>query len=167
MAKTSKQSLRPDGSKKIEKAAEMKQIKHILKGRVVAATLPQTVTVLVERKKMHPMYGKSYVSSKRYQVHTDKTLALGDVVEIAQIRPMSKCKFFAVTSVVGRDIEAVVSEQLKEEAEQQIAEVMPEESEDGKQKTEKTEEAESGNPSSVSPSSDKPKRARKAKKETK
>lgn len=99
--------------------------KHVLKGRIVAATLPRTVTVLVERKKMHPLYGKSYVSSKKYLVHTEQELVLGDVVEIAQIRPMSKNKYFAVTKVVGRNIEAVIAKQLKEETAQKIAEILP------------------------------------------
>lgn len=104
--------------------------KHILKGRIVSVASPQTVTVLVEGKKTHPLYGKSYVSSKRYLAHTEHKLALGDVVELVKIRPISKSKHFKVVKVVGRDIEAVITEQLKEEAAEEIAEIMPEEKEE-------------------------------------
>lgn len=130
MAKSKVISNKKQATRKTEEKVAVNKANHILKGRVVAATMPKTVTVLVERKKTHPLYGKSYVSSKRYLVHTDHQLALGDVVEMAQIKPMSKNKFFAITRVVGRDIEAVVSEQLKEEAAEQIAEVIPEEKEE-------------------------------------
>lgn len=102
----------------------------ILRGRVLSAKLPQTVTVLVERKKTHRLYGKSFARSKKYLVHTQTSLAEGDLVEITQCKPISKNKHFKVLKVVGKDIAAVISEQLKEEAAAEIAEVMPEEKEE-------------------------------------
>lgn len=104
-----------------------KIIKHIVKGRVVSAKTSQTVVVLVEREKIHPLYKKTFRRSKRYLVHDEIGVALGDLVEIVQVRPMSKHKHFQVQKVVGKNMEAVIVEQLKEKAAEAIAEVMPEE----------------------------------------
>lgn len=101
----------------------------VLRGRVLSAKLAKTVTVLVERKKIHPLYGKSYKRSKKYLVHDDLGVVAGDVVEIVQIRPISKNKHFAISRVVGKDMEAIITQQLKEEAAEEIAEVMPVEKE--------------------------------------
>lgn len=102
----------------------------IFRGRIVSAKVPQTVSVLVESVKTHPLYGKSFKRSKKFLAATDKSLVLGDLVEIVQCAPISKRKRFKVTQVFGRDIEAVVTEKLKEEAAEAIAEVMPEEKEE-------------------------------------
>jgi small subunit ribosomal protein S17 len=61
----------------------------------------KTVTVLVERRVKHPVYGKYVVKSNKYHAH-DATDALneGDVVEIASTRPLSKTKTWTVTRVV-------------------------------------------------------------------
>lgn len=112
-------------------------------GRIVSAKLPKTVTVLVETKKTHPLYGKSYKASKKYLVHADDKLSEGDIVEIGKIRPISKNKHFIVLRVVGKNIEAIVAEQLKEAAAEEIAEVMPEEArEEGQELSIKGEEEE-------------------------
>lgn len=114
--------------------------KQLQKGRVVQAVLPQTVTVLIERSKEHPLYHKSIKRSKRYLVHDTKGAKLGALVEIAKVRPISKNKHFEVVRILGQDIEAVVSEQLKEEAKEAIAEVMPEEREKGQESSIKGKE---------------------------
>jgi small subunit ribosomal protein S17 len=61
----------------------------------------KTVTVLVERRVKHPLYGKYIVKSNKYHAH-DETDALneGDVVEIAASRPLSRTKTWTVTRVV-------------------------------------------------------------------
>lgn len=112
------------------------------RGRVVSVKLPQAVTVLVESKKTHPLYGKSYKRSRKFLAAVDQELVLGDLVEIVQCAPISKRKRFKVTKVLGRDIEAVVTEQLKEEAAEAIAEVLPEEKdgEEGQEVSIKSEE---------------------------
>lgn len=108
-----------------EKGKQQKTLSHLLRGRVVSAKLPQTVTVLVERTKVHPIYGKSYRRSKKYLAHTTLSLTEGDLVEMIKCKPISKNKHFLVLKMVGKDIEAVVTEQLKEEAAKEIAEAMP------------------------------------------
>lgn len=99
-------------------------------GRVVSAKTTKTAVVLVERTKIHPLYGKAFKRSKKYLVHDEKGVSEGDVVEIMQTKPISKNKHFIINKVVGKDIEAIVAEQLKEEAAEEIAEVMPEEKEE-------------------------------------
>ncbi len=67
--------------------------KRILQGRVVADSLDKTVTVLVERRIMHPVYKKFVKRSKRYHAHDEDNAAkVGDVVSIIESAPMSKTK---------------------------------------------------------------------------
>jgi small subunit ribosomal protein S17 len=81
--------------------AEKKSLTRTLVGRVVSNKMEKTVTVLVERRVKHALYGKYIVKSNKYHAH-DETNALneGDVVEIAESRPMSKTKTWAVTRVL-------------------------------------------------------------------
>jgi len=81
--------------------AEKKSLKRTLVGRVVSNKMDKTVTVLVERRVKHPLYGKYIVKSNKYHAH-DETNALneGDIVEIAESRPLSRTKTWAVTRVV-------------------------------------------------------------------
>lgn len=98
----------------------------IMRGLVLVAKLPKTVTVVVEYRKTHPLYGKSFRRSKKYLVHDEVGVKEGDVVEIHQVRPISKNKHFAVVKITGQNIEAIVIEQLKEETAKEIAAIMPE-----------------------------------------
>ncbi len=98
----------------------------IMKGRVVAAKSEKTVTVLIERARMHPMYKKAFAQTSKYLVHTEEPLKEGDLVEIVKVRPISKRKHWIVRKVVGRDLEAIITEELKEEANEAISEVLPE-----------------------------------------
>ncbi|PKO85109.1 MAG: 30S ribosomal protein S17 [Betaproteobacteria bacterium HGW-Betaproteobacteria-12] len=79
--------------------------KRTLVGRVVSDKMEKTVTVLVERKVKHPMYGKVMVRSKKYHAHNDgNTAKAGDLVEIVETRPVSRTKTWAVTSVLQKAI---------------------------------------------------------------
>ena len=79
--------------------------KRTLIGRVVSDKMEKTVTVLVERKVKHPMYGKVMVRSKKYHAHNEGNSAkAGDLVEIVETRPVSKTKAWAVTSVLEKAI---------------------------------------------------------------
>ena len=81
--------------------AEKIPLKRTLVGRVVSNKMDKTVTVLVERKVKHPVYGKYVVHSTKFHAH-DETNGLneGDLVEISETRPVSKTKAWAVTRVV-------------------------------------------------------------------
>ncbi|MDO8638105.1 MAG: 30S ribosomal protein S17 [Candidatus Daviesbacteria bacterium] len=104
-----------------------KETKQIKKGRVVSVKTLKTVVVLIDSVRMHPLYKKAFKRSKRYLVHDEIGAGLGDLVEIVQVRPMSKNKHFQIQKIVGKNMEAVIIEELKEEAAEAIAEVMPEE----------------------------------------
>ena len=76
------------------------RVKRTLTGRVVSNKMQKTVTVLVERKVKHPIYGKYIVKSTRYHAHVEDKLNEGDTVEIQESRPISKTKAWKVTRVV-------------------------------------------------------------------
>lgn len=101
-------------------------------GRVVSAKMKNTVTVLVERTAIHPLYKKKFLRTKKYLVDSKEEVKEGDVVEIIKIKPMSKNKHFRVAKVIGKNLSAINEEHLKAEAEEIIAEVMPEEKEEVK-----------------------------------
>ena len=85
--------------------SETTSIKRTLVGRVVSDKMEKTVTVLVERKVKHPMYGKVMVRSKKYHAHNeDNSAKAGDLVEIVETRPVSRTKAWAVTSVLEKAI---------------------------------------------------------------
>jgi small subunit ribosomal protein S17 len=78
-----------------------KSLQRTLVGRVVSTKMDKTVTVLVERKVKHPVYGKYVVRSTKFHAHDEaNALNEGDLVEIAETRPISKTKSWKVTRVV-------------------------------------------------------------------
>ncbi|MDP3974230.1 MAG: 30S ribosomal protein S17 [Candidatus Daviesbacteria bacterium] len=95
-------------------------------GRIVSTKLKNTATVLVERKAVHPLYKKSFIRSKKYLVDDSIGVKIGDIVEILKIRPVSKKKHFKIIKVVGKNLEELTAEKLKEEAKRVVEEVMPE-----------------------------------------
>jgi small subunit ribosomal protein S17 len=81
--------------------AEKKALTRTLVGKVVSNKMDKTVTVLVERRVKHPVYGKYVVKSNKYHAHDDTdALNEGDIVEIVSTRPLSKTKTWKVTRVV-------------------------------------------------------------------
>ena len=74
-----------------------------LVGSVVSDKRLKTVTVLVERRTMHELYGKIVGKSSKYHAHDEKgEYKMGDVVEIAESRPISKTKSWVVTRLVKK-----------------------------------------------------------------
>jgi len=77
--------------------------KRTLSGRVVSDKMDKTVTVLVERKVRHPLYGKIITRSKKYHAHDEKNeFHEGDVVLIEECRPIAKTKAWRVTKRVEK-----------------------------------------------------------------
>ncbi|MEO8715225.1 MAG: 30S ribosomal protein S17 [Acetobacteraceae bacterium] len=71
--------------------------KRILTGRVTSDKMDKTVTVLVDRRVMHPLYKKFIRRSKKYAAHDeDNACKVGDVVRIEECRPLSKRKTWLV-----------------------------------------------------------------------
>jgi small subunit ribosomal protein S17 len=74
-----------------------------LVGRVVSDKMQKTVTVLVERRVRHPMMGKTVTRSKKYHAHVEEGgIAQGDLVEIAECRPISRTKSWKVTRLIEK-----------------------------------------------------------------
>ena len=85
--------------------------KRILIGTVVSDKTDKTVTVLVERKVKHPLYGKIIRRSKKYHAHdADNAYKTGETVRIEETRPISKTKTWQVIERVqagkGQAVEA-------------------------------------------------------------
>jgi small subunit ribosomal protein S17 len=82
--------------------AEAKNLRTLL-GRVISDKMEKTVTVLVERKVKHPIYGKFMRRSTKYHVHDEANTAHeGDTVTITETRPYSKTKKWRLVEVVER-----------------------------------------------------------------
>lgn len=74
-----------------------------LVGRVVSDKRSKTVTVLVERRVKHELYGKIVARSRKYHAHDEQNeFHLGDLVEISEGRPISKTKAWIVTRLVEK-----------------------------------------------------------------
>ena len=74
-----------------------------LVGRIVSDKRAKTVTVLIERRAAHELYGKIVARSRKYHAHDEKgEYKLGDLVEIAETRPISKTKNWVVTKLLEK-----------------------------------------------------------------
>ena len=72
-------------------------------GRVVSDKRAKTVTILVERRAKHELYGKIVARSRKYHAHDEAgEYHLGDLVEIAEGRPISKTKSWVVTRLIEK-----------------------------------------------------------------
>jgi small subunit ribosomal protein S17 len=83
--------------------SETTKMKRTLIGRVVSDKMEKTVTVLVERKVKHPIYGKIITLSKKYHAHNEGNEAkTGDLVEIQETRPISRTKSWTVSKLLEK-----------------------------------------------------------------
>ncbi|MBE9396947.1 30S ribosomal protein S17 [Pontibacterium sp. N1Y112] len=72
-------------------------------GRVVSDKMDKTITVMVERKEKHPIYGKFMKRSTKLHAHDEKNeCQQGDLVTIAETRPHSKSKTWALVRIEER-----------------------------------------------------------------
>ena len=78
-------------------------LKRTLVGRVVSDKRAKTVTVLVERRVKHPIYGKIVIKSSKYHAH-DETgqFHTGDLIEIEESKPISKTKNWIATRLLEK-----------------------------------------------------------------
>lgn len=84
---------------------ETAKLTRTLTGTVTSDKMDKTVTVLVERRVKHPLYGKYVVESKKYHAHDDANeCGVGDKVEIAETRPLSKTKSWKVTRILEKAV---------------------------------------------------------------
>ena len=72
-------------------------------GSVISDRMDKTVTVLIERKVKHPLYGKFVKKSTKLHVHDENNeCTMGDTVQITECRPLSKTKSWTLVKVVEK-----------------------------------------------------------------
>ena len=77
----------------------------ILSGRVVSDKMDKTITVLIERRVKHPMYGKYLTRSSKVHAHDEKNeCRIGDLVTVRETRPLSRTKTWALVSIDERPV---------------------------------------------------------------
>ncbi|MCW5220633.1 30S ribosomal protein S17 [Verminephrobacter aporrectodeae subsp. tuberculatae] len=80
-----------------------KSLKRNLVGKVVSDKRQKTLTVLVERRVKHALYGKIVAKSSKYHAHDERgEYHLGDVIEITESRPLSRTKNWVATRLVQK-----------------------------------------------------------------
>ena len=84
-------------------AAVVAKSKRTLTGIVTSDKMDKTITVLVERRVMHPVLGKVVRRSKKYHAHSpNNEFKQGDTVLIEECRPLSKTKAWQVTKLLEK-----------------------------------------------------------------
>jgi small subunit ribosomal protein S17 len=75
-------------------------------GKVVSNKMNKSITVLVERRVKHPVYGKYVTKSSKLHAHDEKNECNpGDVVTVKEVRPISKTKTWALVSIDERALQ--------------------------------------------------------------
>ena len=81
----------------------VKKTVRTLVGKVVSDQRSKTITVLIERRTKHELYGKIVAKTSKYHAHDENNeYKNGDVVEISETRPVSKTKAWVVTKLVQK-----------------------------------------------------------------
>ncbi|HIO90398.1 MAG TPA: 30S ribosomal protein S17 [Campylobacterales bacterium] len=79
----------------------MASLKRVINGKVVKRAGDKTITVLVERKVVHPRYHKIVKRFKKYLVHDESNeVNVGDTVSAIECRPLSKTKTFRLKEIL-------------------------------------------------------------------
>ena len=75
----------------------------VYRGTVVSDKMDKTITVMVETKKTHPLYGKRVKYSKKFKAHDENNGArIGDKLVIMETRPLSATKRFRLVEIVEK-----------------------------------------------------------------
>ena len=83
--------------------SEEQAVNRALTGTVVSSAMDKTITVLIERRVKHPLYGKFIRRSTKVHAHDEANECnQGDVVTVEQCRPLSKTKTWRLVKVVER-----------------------------------------------------------------
>ena len=85
--------------------ADKKTNTRTLTGKIVSDKMDKSITVLVERRVKHPVYGKILTKSSKIKAHDEKNDArLGDMVTIAECAPISKHKAWKLVNIDERAV---------------------------------------------------------------
>jgi small subunit ribosomal protein S17 len=84
--------------------------RRVLTGRVTSDKMDKTITVLVDRRVMHPLYKKFIRRSKKYAAHDEANICkVGDMVRIVECAPISKRKTWTLVERNGEPLENAVA----------------------------------------------------------
>ena len=85
--------------------SELQKVARTKTGRVVSDKMNKTITVLIERRVKHPVYGKYLTKSSKLKAHDEENeCKVGDLVTIKETRPLSKSKTWAVVKIEDRTV---------------------------------------------------------------
>lgn len=83
--------------------SELDKAQRTMVGRVVSDKMDKTITVMIERKVPHPLYGKFVKRSTKLKAHDETNQAeAGDTVSIEQCRPISRSKTWRLVDVIEK-----------------------------------------------------------------
>lgn len=86
--------------------AENQSNARVLTGKVVSDKMDKTITVMVERRVKHPLYGKYITRSSKLHAHDEKNeCGMGDVVSICESKPISKTKTWMLRAVIEKAVQ--------------------------------------------------------------
>ncbi|MGL1937051.1 MAG: 30S ribosomal protein S17 [Fibrobacterales bacterium] len=78
-------------------------VRKVRVGVVSSDKMEKTITIVIENKKKHPLYGKIMTSTRKIKAHDEANEAhIGDTVEVMETRPLSKAKRWRLTKVIER-----------------------------------------------------------------
>lgn len=87
--------------------SEQAKVERTVTGRVISNKMDKSITVLVERREKHPIYGKYVTRSTKLHAHDEKNECNeGDLVSIAECRPLSKTKAWRLVEIIEKANEA-------------------------------------------------------------
>jgi small subunit ribosomal protein S17 len=87
--------------------SELQKRARTVTGKVVSNKMEKSITVLVERRVKHPVYGKYVTKSSKVHAHdANNECGIGDVVTVREVRPISRTKTWSLVSI---DEKAVVA----------------------------------------------------------
>lgn len=85
--------------------SEQQETNRVLQGRVTSDKMDKTVTVMIERKVKHPLYGKFIRRSTKVHAHDEANeCGIGDTVLVEQCRPLSKSKTWRLVKIVNKAV---------------------------------------------------------------
>jgi small subunit ribosomal protein S17 len=83
--------------------AEVQKLARTATGKVVSDKMNKTITVLIERRVKHPVYGKYLMRSSKIHAHDENNeCKIGDLVTVCETRPLSKSKTWKLLSIDER-----------------------------------------------------------------
>ena len=83
--------------------SESRGKRRALQGVVMSTAMDKSITVRVEQRYKHPKYGKYLSAHKKYMAHDeDGQAGVGDIVQISETRPVSKCKRWRLVEILTK-----------------------------------------------------------------